>query len=346
MKGKMGGRIYYSALMPMKAIPQFFKFTDWEGFTPEDRAQRILEDKRIPALTRYIVDNDDAYIFSSITASYKGIPEFEPNKTGDNDSSTDIGILKIMAGDELIINDGQHRCAGIVKALEENPAIGNDSISVILFPYENHERMQQMFSDLNRFVKKTAKSLDILFDKRDVIAAATVAAMDELPVFSNLVDKENNMLRVKSTKLFTLSAYYDANRDLLKGREKEKVVANAAFLADYWAEVIKHMPDWTAVLGRHKEARELRAETISSHSTVLRSLGGLGLELMKNDDWRERLSRLENINWSKKNSEWENICIVANSVVSNRQARAATKSYIKNNLGMKLTDAEQRSLEK
>ena len=107
-----------------------------------------------------------------------------------------------------------------------------------------------------------------------------------------------------------------------------------------------HMPDWTAVLSHHKEAQELRAGKISSHSTVLRALGGLGQELMKDDNWRDRLAALETIDWSKKNPEWENVCIVANSVVSNRQARAATKSYIKHKLGMPISDAELRSIGK
>ena len=43
-------------------------------------------------------------------------------------------------------------------------------------------------------------------------------------------------------------------------------------------------------------------------------------------EWKAALSGLEAIDWSKKNPEWENICIIANSVVSNRQARAATKA--------------------
>jgi DNA sulfur modification protein DndB len=55
------------------------------------------------------------------------------------------------------------------------------------------------------------------------------------------------------------------------------------------------------------------------------------------------LVALAQIDWSKKNPDWQNVCIVANSVVSNRQARAATKSYIKSRLGMDLTEAEERS---
>lgn len=345
MRGKMGSRTYYACLMPLSAIPNLFKFTDWAGFTPEDREQRILNEKRVPELRDYINENDEDYIFSSITASYKSAPVFDAAPTG-NGMDGAIGVLKLRLGDELIINDGQHRCAGIAEALKDNPSIGDHNISVLLFPWESKERVQQMFSDLNRFVQKTSKSLDILYDKRDKISAATLASLDQVPVFRDLTDKDSMSLKSKSTKLFTLAALYDANRELLKGREQEDILANAEALTSYWSIVAENMPDWTSVQSRHKEAGELRAEKIASHSTVLRALGGLGLELMKDDNWRARLALLKDIDWSKKNSDWENICIVANSVVSNRQARAATKAYIKNKLGMPLTDSEMRSITK
>ena len=345
MRGKIGSRTYYACLMPMSAIPNLFKFTDWAGFTPEDREQRTLTEKRIPELRDYINDNDEDYIFSSITASYKSAPVFDPVPNG-NGMDGAIGVLKLKLGDELIINDGQHRCAGIAEALKENPGIGDHTISVLLFPYENKDRVQQMFSDLNRYGQKTSKSLDILYDKRDKISAATLASLEQVPVFRDLIDKDSMSLKSKSTKLFTLAALYDANRELLKGRDDEDILANAEKLTTYWAAVAQHMPDWTNVQSQHKEASELRAQKISSHSTVLRALGGLGLELMQDDTWRERLSGLQQIDWSKKNKDWENICIVANSVVSNRQARAATKAYIKDKLGMPLSDSELRSIGK
>jgi DNA sulfur modification protein DndB len=40
------------------------------------------------------------------------------------------------------------------------------------------------------------------------------------------------------------------------------------------------------------------------------------------------------------------VCVTANLVVSNRQARAATKAYIKDKLGMALTEDEQHSFNK
>lgn len=157
-------------------------------------------------------------------------------------------------------------------------------------------------------------------------------------------EKVDAGLKVKSPKLFTLAAFYDANSDLLKAHENDDVEENAKRLVTYWTAVAENMPDWTKVLNGRKSAGELRAESISAHSTVLRALGGFGSELMKAPDWTNRLSSLAEINWSKKNPDWQDVCIVANSVVSNRQARAATKSYIKHRLGMPMSDAELRSI--
>jgi DNA sulfur modification protein DndB len=130
----------------------------------------------------------------------------------------------------------------------------------------------------------------------------------------------------------------------LKDQKAEDVEDNAKLLTEYWTVASEHMLDWGKVLKGQKMATELRSESISAHSTILRALGGLGAELMKSSDWRDRLVALAHVDWSKKNPDWQNVCIVANSVVSNRQARAATKAYIKRRLGMDLTEAEQRSI--
>ena len=339
MRGKMGTREYYACLMPMSAVPQFFKFTDWDGFSPEDREQRVLSEKRVPELAQYIEKNEEDYLFASVTASYKSQPTFVPYSEGSN-----IGTLVLQLGDELIINDGQHRCAGITHALKNGVPIAKDTISVLLFPYENKDRVQQMFSDLNRYVQKTSKSLDILFDKRDDIAAATLSVIEQVSAFKDLTDKESQSLGAKSTKLFTLAALYDANVELLGKKDERTIVEKAAFLTEYWNEVARYMTDWAKVVGGQKLARELRQQNISSHSTVLRALGSLGADIHQQPDWKAKLAMLQTIDWNKKNSEWENICIVSNSVVSNRQARAATKAFIKAKLGLSLTEGEQNAL--
>src|SRR5881409_1803951 len=185
MEATIGQRTYYACVMKLSAIPKMFTFRDWIEFTPEDREQRVLNKKRIPDISRYILDNEDGYLFSSITASYQCKVRFEPV------NSDGLGFLEMDFEEaNFVINDGQHRCAAIAHAIKLNPALGEEQISVLLFPYESRERVQQMFSDLNRFVVKTSKSLNILFDKRDPLADVTLEVCEGVPVFKGMVEKD------------------------------------------------------------------------------------------------------------------------------------------------------------
>ena len=347
MRGHIGQREYYSCMMQLGVIPKMFTFRDWVEFRPEDREQRVLVTKRVPGIAKYILDNEDGYLFSSITASYKCNVSFKPIE-----KTSDLGTLE-MDFDQanFVINDGQHRCAAIAHALKENPSLAEETISVLLFNYESRERVQQMFSDLNRFVAKTSKSLDILYDKRDPVSQATLQICELVPVFHGMVDKDAVSIGVRSPKLLTLSALYDATQELFRTNstlpDDEISVASLAQIGrEFWEAVSDAMPDWRKVKAEHMRAVELRQESIASHAVVLRAIGAAGGELMKArpDDWKLGLRELETINWSKQNSDWDGICIIANSVVSNRQARAATKAYIKDKLGLILSEAERRTL--
>ena len=79
MRGNMGGRQYYSLLISLSEIPHLFKFNDWEECTPELRAQRVLNKARVPDIAKYILDNEDGYLFSSLTASYSCPVNFIPS---------------------------------------------------------------------------------------------------------------------------------------------------------------------------------------------------------------------------------------------------------------------------
>ncbi len=345
MKATMGQRTYYACVMKLAVIPKMFSFRDWIEFTPEDREQRVLNKDRIPDIARYILDNEDGYLFSSITASYQCQARFEPvNPDGH-------GFLEMDFQDaNFVINDGQHRCAAIAHAIKANPPIGDESISVLLFPYESKERVQQMFSDLNRYVQKPPRPLNILFDQRDTHARITLQVCENVPAFQGLVDKENVSLPARSEKAFTLASIYDATQELLA---EQKNTANAGFhemiatAVDFWTTVSKFMPDWWKIKNREIRPIELRQENISTHSVVLRGLGGVGADIMKRypSEWKGRLANLAAISWSKKNRDWENVCMVANSVVANRQARLATKAYLKRMLGLPISESEGKSIE-
>jgi DNA sulfur modification protein DndB len=344
MKGMMGQRTYYACLMNLSSIPKMFTFQDWIEFRPEDREQRVLNRKRVPEISRYITENEDGYLFSSITASYQCEVKFKPVPDEENLGTLEMDFEKA----NFVINDGQHRCAAIAHALDSNPELGDEAISVLLFPYETRERVQQMFSDLNRNVAKTSKSLDILYDKRDPLSAVTLEVCEKVPAFQGMVEKDSVSLPVRSAKLFTLASLYDANSELVGDVVDDDATIQSKIVTamEFWNEVAKHIPAWMKVKNGDLRAIEFRQESISSHSVVVRALGAVGGDLLKSykNEWREKLIALDGIDWTKKNRDWENVCIVANSVVSNRQARSATKAYLKNKLGLALTEAEAKSI--
>jgi DNA sulfur modification protein DndB len=337
----MGGRQYYATVMSLAEIPRLFKFTDWEDCTPELRAQRVLNKSRVPDIAKYILDNEDGYLFSSITASYKSEVKFIPMT-----DNPDLGFLEMeLENVEFVINDGQHRCAAIAAAVKENPNIAKEKISVLLFEQENTERMQQMFSDLNRFAHKTSKSLDILYDHRDNLSALTMELSEKVDVFRDMIDKERITIPMRSPKLFTLSALYDANEELLgdkidkagtKGFEEKLGLAS-----EYWSEMATVIQDWRKVKDGELKAPQLRQEKINTHAVVTRALGGLGSALIEAHptDWKTKLAALKTIDWRKAvgtrvNPLWDNVCITAGSVVSNRQARVETLTVLKKHLGL------------
>lgn len=347
MRGVIGKRQYFSTMMALSEIPHLFKFNDWEQFTPELRAQRVLVKARVPEIVKYIVDNEDSYLFSSITCAYNTDVKFKPSEVGD-----DIGFLEMNLEDaKFLINDGQHRCAAITAALSENPALGKEKISVLLFPWESLERAQQMFTDLNRFVQKTSKSLNILYDHRDVLSGFTMEVSERVHVFQGMIDKEKLTIPIRSERLFTLSTLYDANEELI-GRKLEKSDTSEykeklERAVDYWIALSGIITDWQKIKDGTIKAPMLRQEKINTHSVVMRALGGLGRTLIEAypDNWEQKLNPLKNVDWRKSvgnkvNPQWENVCITAGSVLSNRQARVATLAVLKGIVGLELTGQE------
>jgi DNA sulfur modification protein DndB len=283
---------------------------------PRHRAsERRRLARAYPQLATADAADEDGYLFASITASYKCPVDFKPVEAG-----ASIGELHMDFEEaNFVINDGQHRCAAIAHAIQANPAIGEDSISVLLFPYESLSRVQQMFSDLNRFVAKTSKSLDILYDKRDAVSRVTLEIVEKVAVFKGMVDKDAVSLPVRSPKLFTLSSIYDATDELLQADGEITHNEAAAKALEFWTAVSKVIPDWAKVKAGDLKAVELRQEKICAHSVVLRALGSAGAELIATypTTWKEHLLDLADVDWRKINPQWENVCIIANSVVSN-----------------------------
>lgn len=343
IRGVQAQREYYVSMCLLSLIPKIFLF-DEEELVAELRAQRSLNRGRIPAMTRYIVENTEDYVFSALTASVDGDVRFEPMLEADADGR--VGLLHIPMTAKFIINDGQHRRAAIQAALRERPELAHESISVVLFRDIGLERCQQMFADLNRYAIRPSKSLGLLYDHRDVLAQVSKLVMMKCEAFRGVVETEKSTLSLRSRKLFTLSALHSGTTALLGDRLAPEDVDDAAQLGvEFWNAVDRQIPEWGAVRRREITAGEVRRDFIHTHGVILQALGRAGYALLqaRPRSWEQQIDRLATIDWTRANAKtWEGRAMIGGQVSKARRNVTLATNVLKQTLDLELTPDEHR----
>ena len=97
VKGIQAGREYYISMVPLKLLSRLFPAED-EIVLPEHRAQRRINETRIPEIKNYILDNRDTYVFSALSASIDGEFKFTPYM------DTDVGLFEVDMESIFLIN--------------------------------------------------------------------------------------------------------------------------------------------------------------------------------------------------------------------------------------------------
>lgn len=335
LRGVQAGREFYVAMCHLRIIPKLFTFNE-EDMSPEFRAQRTLREARIPEIAHYIVNNLDSYIFSSLTASVDGALRFFPDPSVG--SKGKIGKLNIAIDARLLINDGQHRRKAIELALKQKPEIGNEMISVVFFSDRGLKRSQQMFADLNKHAVKPTKSLSILYDHRDDLAQFIVKIANELEIFRNRTEFERTAISNRSTKFFTLNGISDATRHLLSLSAKKSSISEEQkkIAVEFWDEVAKNIPEWQLLIEKKVSPHELRQEYVHSHTNLLNTLGMVGNILIKiyPNDWKQKLKKLQKIDWSRSSPNWEGRLVIRGKMIKNRIGiQLAANTILKECLG-------------
>lgn len=346
IRGVQAGREYYVTMWPLRLIPKLFLY-DEEELPPEMRAQRTLNKARVPEMARYIVDNPNSYTFSALTASVNAEVAFNPYQdiSGPADK---IGTLTIPMDARFVINDGQHRRAAIARALEENPDLGDETIAIVMFVDPGLAMCQQMFADLNRHAVRPAKSIGVLYDHRDPMSSVAKEAVLKSPFYRDLTEMETNNLSARSRKLFTLSAFYTADRALLEDFDEpvtEKRIARAVM---FWDLIADQFPAWQQVYRGDISAGEIRRDFIHSHGIVLHALGKVGNALLRESTSKRiltgRLSALQSIDWHRANSAtWEGRATIGGKVSKGTSNVLLTTALIRQALALPLPPDEQRA---
>jgi DNA sulfur modification protein DndB len=339
IRGLQAHREYYVAMWSLRMMRQISIFNEDE-LPPELRAQRILNKARIPEIAGYILDNPTDYVFSALTVSIDSEVEFEP--LGDQDK---LGILRVPMDAKFIINDGQHRRAAIIAALEQRPELAHETIAVVFFLDIGLERCQQMFADLNRHAIRPSRSIGLLYDHRNDKAKLAKLVILKSKFFKEIVDMEKSSLAPRSRKLFTLSAFYNACADLVEGLASGNLDQDAKLARDFWEEVATHFPSWAQVREGRMPASEVREGFIHSHGIALQAIGKAGNALLAQHptDWKKKLAALEKINWSRSNAKlWEGRALIGGKVSKVTTNVTLTTNVLKKALGLPLHEEEQK----
>jgi DNA sulfur modification protein DndB len=342
IRGIQAGREFYVSQCPLRLIPKLFQFDD-PDLPAEVRAQRVVNKARLPEMANYMLTNADSYVFSALTASIDGETRFVPAE-GSGETSK-IGLLHIPMSARFVINDGQHRRGAIQLALEEAPALGDETIAIVFFMDRGLQRSQQMFADLNRYAVRPSTSIGVLYDHRDPHASVARAVVSLSPLLRDVVEMEKSTLSPRSRKLFTLSAIFTACRALLVDIDEGELQDHVEVATAFWDGIAEGFPEWHMVRDRKLTAGEVRTDFIHSHGTVLHALGRVGSALLRSPqvNWKDIGVRLGELDWQKSNvSLWEGRAMTAGRVSKSSNNVTLTTNVLKKHLGLELSPEEQR----
>lgn len=371
LKGRMGEVDYFVITLPYSAVTRYLTTTD-RNLPPRERENRKPTPSRYGVIADYISKNPESYRFSSLTCTYGKDGTRAPVYWEPADSSGDaafIGMLTLDQRDPLIIVDGQHRFEGIKKALDADPSLADDMISVVLFPYISLKAAQQLFSDLNRTAKKTTKSLDILFDHRDVVNRVTQKLVEKVSVFKDRVNLEDAGIPAQSKDMFTLAGIYQATEPMIdaiyeagllpeelaqkdsQGNPIDNEDQYVDFLADIWEFIAEMFPEWGKVASGELDIRDVRSKYLHWNSGVISAIGEFVAASIreKNQDWRKSvataLKHPDNHGWRRDESHWQGIVTAGTQVLPRSAVKPQLKAYLKSLAGLPLTPGDKKNLE-
>ena len=338
VKGTQAGKVYYICMVPMGLLSKIFS-VDNSDVAPEHRAQRKLNELRIPEIRDYILDNRESYVFSALAASVDGNISFVHYGA---DSNT--GLLEIDMDASFLINDGQHRRAAIEAAIAEDETLKSETISIVIYQDKGLVASQQMFTDLNKHAVTTSKSLNTLYESKERVAIITKNVVNSIDFLRKYTDKEKDNLSKFSSNIFTLNTFYTANKRIVKVIGDDNKAE--AFIFKFWEKVVVNMREWNEMDKGELSKKSLREDYITTQGLIILALGRLCEFLCQNPqiNLEVALTGLKKIDWLRNNEEcWMNRAIKPNGKINrNEQGIFLTYVQIKRLLLLPISDEEQK----
>jgi DNA sulfur modification protein DndB len=233
LRARMGDWVYYISFMGMKDIARRISPLQlmYSSIPLQELLQRQVLPQRGVEIAEYLSTHRQRFFNALVVGTYGGDPKWhetmieqKPPYKVDLPESMEgtLGFLVLDGSERLFTIDGQHRVAGIRKAIERHPKLEDEEVCVILVrgvtaeyrakDQKGFERTRRLFTTLNRYAKPVSKKDIIALDEDDAVAIITRRFVDEYALFSGakISIKKNKSISVSDkTSLTSIVALYD-----------------------------------------------------------------------------------------------------------------------------------------
>ena len=284
MNCKMGDRGYLVTAMQMgeiasrvvddvRLIHKSEKLAEW--------IQRRLDGVHAKRIADYLQTDNSRFFNALVLGVYGGDPQWseltisdpakELNDLEEERINRTVGVLILTGKEELFPIDGQHRVAGIKKAVLQDPDLSDEEVTVILVGHARNatgmQRTRRLFVTLNQRAKKVSERDIVALDEDNGLAVVTRRIIDEGSLFSkqslisysgSVAIPEANTTAITSVLgLYQIiRALYPRNKEyrpklavIKRSRPTEDEITRIyEYVVSYWNALVNGVPECKRVL--------------------------------------------------------------------------------------------------
>lgn len=200
IRSRVGDWTFYVTSISLENIGKLITETDeiHERNKLSDWIQKTAIEPHSEVIAKYITTTPQRFLGALIIGVYDGNPNWAPLNVKISANSLDIsdaqqadiegklGLLHLSGQEKLFAIDGQHRVAGIKKALQDEHienSIRHDEVSAIFVAHdesseEGKQRTRRLFTTVNKKAKRISKAATIALDEDNGFAIVTRNLID------------------------------------------------------------------------------------------------------------------------------------------------------------------------
>ena len=143
----MGDRVYFVTTLRLEHVAERISFAR-EVHASEalnDLIQRRLSERRAVEIAEYLLSEEQHFFNALVVGVYAGDPSWQdfgsitPEDPTDelhvpSNASETFGFLQLTGSEQLFALDGQHRLAGIKRAVKKDATLNEERVAVIFIP--------------------------------------------------------------------------------------------------------------------------------------------------------------------------------------------------------------------